>query len=77
MTSFIVSFHKVIEQLLNKTFFFLMKTHTMYISCKLVSVCMSTCKSVYYKVLSEQLFYCILLLEIYLVIEMLYSFYLN
>jgi len=53
------------------------KTLTMYISYKLVSVCVSTCKSVYYKVLSEQLFYCILLLEIYLVIEMLYSFYFN
>jgi len=77
MTSFIVSFHKVIEQLLNKTFFFLMKTLTMYISYKLVSVCVCTCKSVYYKVLSEQLFYCVLLLELYLVIEMLYSFYLN
>jgi len=49
----------------------------MYISYKLVSVCMLMCKSVYYKVLSERLFYCVLLLEIYLVIEMLYSFYLN
>jgi len=57
MTSFIVSFHKETEQLLNETFF-LMKTLTMYISYKLVSVCMRTCKSVYYKVLSEQLFYC-------------------
>jgi hypothetical protein len=54
-----------------------MKVLTMYISCKLVSVCVCTCKSVYYKVFSEQLFYCILLLEIYLVIEMLCSFYLN